>query len=74
MIIGDSFCMSYKESKTRPNEEYCFWGDYVKSKLNGSYEIIIDAQPSRDSKTILENTQTRSLIKAHPFETTSLSV
>jgi hypothetical protein len=55
VIIGDSFCMSYKESKTRSNEEYCFWGDYVKSKLNGDYEIIIDAQPSRDSKTILEN-------------------
>jgi hypothetical protein len=55
MVIGDSFCMKYKESKTRPNEKYCFWGDYVKSKLNGSHEIIIDAQPSRDYKTILEN-------------------
>ena len=55
IVIGDSFCISYKKSKTRLNEEYCFWGDYIKSKMNGTHEIIIDAQPSRDAKTILDN-------------------
>jgi hypothetical protein len=54
MIIGDSFCRPYVKSKTRPNEEYCFWVDYVKSYAH-EYEILLDAQPSRDARTILEN-------------------
>ena len=55
VIIGDSFCRSYKKSKTRPNEKFCFWVDELKVHLNNEFEIVLDAQPSRDAKTILEN-------------------
>ena len=34
VIIGDSFCRSYKKSKTRPNEKFCFWVDELKVHLN----------------------------------------
>ena len=55
VIIGDSFCRPYMKSKTRLNEKVCFWVDELKSNLNNEFEIILDAQPSRDAKTILEN-------------------
>jgi hypothetical protein len=56
MIIGDSFCMKCIENiKTRPYEENCFWGDLVKLEFKDNFEVIIDAQPSRDANTILEN-------------------
>jgi hypothetical protein len=57
VIIGDSFCRTYMHvnSKTRPNEKSCFWVDELKSHLNNEFEIVLDAQPSRDAKTILEN-------------------
>jgi hypothetical protein len=55
VIIGDSFCRAYLRSKTRPGEKFCFWVDELKSYLNNDYEIVLDAQPSRDANTILEN-------------------
>ena len=56
VIIGDSFCMKcIEEIKIRPNEENCFWGDILKIELKDEFETIIDAQPSRDANTILEN-------------------
>jgi len=56
IVLGDSFCMKCIENiKTRLNEENCFWGDLVKKELKDNFEVIIDAQPSRDANTILEN-------------------
>ena len=62
IIIGDSFCRSSSDLPKRPNEDYCFWVDSLKSKLNkknligGNYvEVITDAEPSRDAQTIFEN-------------------
>jgi hypothetical protein len=55
VIIGDSFCRAYLRSKTRPGEKFCFWVDELKSYLSDDYEIVLDAQPSRDANTILEN-------------------
>lgn len=52
-VIGDSFCNDFYWVNPPVGIEKCFWVDDLKNKLP-KYEIIQNAQPSRDIQTILD--------------------
>lgn len=50
-IIGDSFCFSGHVHK---GHEY-FFANYLKEEFKDTHEVVVDAYPSRDVQTIMDN-------------------